>query len=76
VEGGVLYGLAFTQIAPNQVQLLRNVVSGREKNGHAGSHLPFEVTITCQLKNKVGTCLWGWTGDIGREGLRSTSLKH
>jgi hypothetical protein len=67
--GGVLHGVIFTQVSPEQHQALRDLVYRKGDRGHAGVRLPFEVSVTCQRKGQPGLPLQGWTGDISPGGL-------
>lgn len=67
--GGVLHGVAFTEIAPDQRQLLRDLILSKGQVRQAGVRLPAEVPVTCQPKGQAGPPLQGRTGDLSRAGL-------
>jgi Tfp pilus assembly protein PilZ len=68
--GGVVpHGMAFTQVASDQLQALRDLLLSKGEVRHAGVRLPLELSITCQCKGEMGLPLQGWTGDISRGGL-------
>jgi hypothetical protein len=67
--GGVLHGVIFTQVSPEQHQALQDLVLSAGGVRPAGLRLPFQVPVTCHCKDQVGPTIQGWTGDIGRGGL-------
>lgn len=67
--GGVLHGLAFTQVAPEQLQALRDLLLPLSMASHAGLRLPIEIPVTCQIRNPPGQTLQGRTENVSREGL-------
>jgi hypothetical protein len=69
VGGGILHGVAFTQIAPDQLQALRDLLLSRGQVRHDGVRLPLELSVTCQPRTQAGPPLQGLTGDISRGGL-------
>ncbi len=68
-EGGILHGVAFTHIAPDHLQALRDVLYRKGERGDAGIRLPLEVPVTCQPLGQDGPSSTGWTGNVGRGGL-------
>lgn len=68
-EGGILHGVAFTHIAPVQLQALRDVIYRKGERGDAGIRLLLAVPVTCQPLGQEEPPIAGWTGDIGRGGL-------
>ncbi len=68
-EAGILHGVSFTQITPDQLQTLRDVINRKGERGDAGIRLPLEVPITCQPLAQGEAAIEGRTGDIGRQGL-------
>ncbi len=67
--GGQVHGLAFTKIAPDQVQALRETLRPLTVMRHAGVRLPLDVPIICHPKNPAGSPLQGRTGNVNRGGL-------
>ena len=68
-DSGILHGVSFTRIAPDQLQMLRDVINRKGERGDAGIRLPLEVPITCQPLGQGEPPITGRTGDIGRMGL-------
>jgi len=67
--GGVVHGLAFTQIAPDHVLALREMFHPVSSVRHAGVRLSLDVPITCHPKSPAGPPLQGRTGNVNRGGL-------
>jgi c-di-GMP-binding flagellar brake protein YcgR len=67
--GGVVHGLAFTWMAPDQFQTLRDMFRPLPIMRHAGVRLPLDLPITCHPKNPAGPPLQGRTGNVNRGGL-------
>jgi hypothetical protein len=67
--GGVLHGLTFVRIAPDQLQALRNLIVSQGRVRFAGVRLPLQLPVTCLRKGGAGPPLAGSTGDISRSGL-------
>ncbi|HSD50470.1 MAG TPA: PilZ domain-containing protein [Candidatus Methylomirabilis sp.] len=64
------HGVAFTQVAADQLQALREVLYSRKEARHAGLRVPLDLAVTCQLLgSKSGLCLEGRTADVSRGGL-------
>ena len=64
------HGVAFTQIATDQLQALRELLVSRGEARHAGARVPLDLAVTCQLlSHESGLALEGRTGDLGRGGL-------
>ena len=75
ISGGVLHGLAFTQMSPTHVQALRTVLHSRAAEGPARVRLPLQVAATCEPEAQAGPPLPGVTEEISREEL-SLRLPH
>ena len=61
------HGVAFTQIATDQLQALRELLVSRGEARHAGARVPLDLAVTCQLlSHESGLALEGRTGDLGR----------
>jgi len=69
VEGANLHGVAFIQIAPDQLQALRDVILTEGVMRRAGVRLPCEVAVACQPRGEARPPLQGRTRDISRGGL-------
>ncbi len=67
--GAILHGMAFTQIAPEQLKPLREIFLSDGPLRHAGVRWPLDVPVTCRPKDQEGQPIQGRTGDIGRGGL-------
>jgi hypothetical protein len=67
--GRALYGVAFTHLAPDQLQTLRALLRSKGQAQRAGVRLPVDVPVTCQPKAPVGSSLQGRTGNVSRGGL-------
>jgi PilZ domain len=67
--GGILHGVAFTQVVPDQAAALRDLIRSKGEVRNAGVRLPMELTVTCQPKDQAGGPFQGTTGDISRGGL-------
>jgi len=65
----VLHNLAFTNIAPEQLKILRDLLLPLSMVPHAGGRLPLEVPVTCRHKGRPGSAVKGRTGDVERGGL-------
>lgn len=68
--GSVFHGIAFTHVATDQDQALRDLLrTSTAHERHAGIRMISEIPVTCQPKGKAGPPLQGWTGDISRAGV-------
>jgi hypothetical protein len=67
--GKILHGMAFTQITPEQLTPLREVLLAEGPVRHAGVRWPLDLPTTCRPKDQEGRPIQGRTGDIGRGGL-------
>jgi hypothetical protein len=67
--GGVRYGVAFTHLAPDQLQTIRTLLAPRGQERRSGIRLPIDVPVTCQPKGPGGSPLQGRTGNMSRGGL-------
>jgi hypothetical protein len=67
--GGILHGMAFTQLAPEQLETIRELFRAQGPVRHAGVRWPLDVPVTCRPKNQGRQLIHGRTGDIGRGGL-------
>ena len=69
IAGGVLHGLAFTQVSATHLQALRTLLHSRAEEGHASVRLPLRVSATCEPEHQGGPPLPGVTEAISREEL-------
>ncbi len=67
--GGILHGLTFSRIAPDQLQALQTLIASKGQVQLAGVRLPLEIPVTCRPKGNAGQALRGLSGDISRAGL-------
>jgi len=67
--GGLVHGLAFTQITPDQVLALRAMFGPPSIMRQAGVRMPLDVPVTCHPRNPAGPPLQGRTGNVSRSGL-------
>ena len=67
--GGILHGLAFSQIAPEHFKTLCDVLLPLALRRHTGIRLPLDLAVTCQPTNPPGSPLHGRTGNANRGGL-------
>jgi hypothetical protein len=68
-SGGILHNMAFTQLALDPLQSLRDLILTKGMLRPAGVRLPFEVPVTYQLRGEAGPRIHAWTHDISRGGL-------
>ena len=66
---GTYHGITFTRFAPEQRQILQDVLLPFSMAAHAGQRLPVELRVTCRRKGRPGPSLKGWTGNVNRGGL-------
>jgi hypothetical protein len=67
--GGLVHGLAFTEIGPDQVVALREMFPGPSIIRNAGVRIPLDAPVTCHPRNPDGPPLQGRTGNVSRGGL-------
>ena len=67
--GGLVHGLAFTQISPDQVLVLRELLRRPSIIRNAGVRIPLDAPVTCHPRNPDGPPLQGRTGNVSRGGL-------
>jgi hypothetical protein len=61
--------MAFTQVAPEQLEPLRDLFLSEGPARHAGVRWPLDVSVTCRPQDEAGLSVHGRTGDVGRGGL-------
>ncbi len=65
----VLHNLAFANMAPDQLKILRDLLLPLSMVPHAGGRLPLDIPVTCRHKGRPGSGVKGRTGDVDRGGL-------
>jgi hypothetical protein len=68
-KGGVLHGVAFSRLTPEQLQALRDLIQSQKQEGRATVRLPLDLAVTCQPKDTGGVPVQGRTEDMSRGGL-------
>jgi len=69
-KGGVLHGVAFSRLAPEQLQAVRDLIQSQRRERRASVRLPLELAVTCQPKGPAGpSVVRGHTEDMSRGGL-------
>jgi hypothetical protein len=68
-RGGTLHGVAFTQVASDDRQALRDLIISKGQMREAGVRLPLHLSVTCRPKGQRGVALQGRTGNMSRGGL-------
>lgn len=63
------YGLAFTHIAPENLQALRDLILPLSMVAHAGMRLAMDLSVTCRPKTPGESPLKGQTGEMSRGGM-------
>jgi hypothetical protein len=66
---GILHGVAFSEITPDNFQALRALLHSKGALRQAGLRLPLELPVTCQPKDSAIPSVEGWTGNLSRGGL-------
>lgn len=67
--GGILHGVAFTHLLPDQLQSLRGLLVSQKPWWHARDRLPVELAVTCRPQRRPGPALQGRIGNISRGGI-------
>jgi hypothetical protein len=67
--GGILHGVAFTRLLPDQLRALRDLIHSKGQVRNAGVRVPLEISVTCTPTGSRRTTIHGLTGDISRGGL-------
>jgi len=68
-KGGVLHGVAFSRLAPEQLQALRDLIQSQRQERRAAVRLPLDLAVTCRPKDPAGAPVQGRTQDMSRGGL-------
>ena len=69
VRGVVPHGVAFTQIAPEQHQVLRELFLTKAKARHTGVRMPCDFVVAYQVEDHAESTQWGWMENVSRGGL-------
>jgi hypothetical protein len=67
--GSVLHGVLFTQVAPDQLHPLHDLILFKGHMRHPKVRLPFDFPVTCQRKGLAAPAFQGRTRDISRGGV-------
>jgi len=67
--GGIQHGLTFTQLLPDQLRALRELIQSKGQVQNAGVRVPLETPVTCLPTHTRRPTLQGLTADISRGGL-------
>jgi hypothetical protein len=68
-RGVVPHGVAFTRIAPEQQQDLRELLLTKGKTRHTGARMVCDLLVAYQVKDHAGPPQWGWMENVSRGGL-------
>jgi hypothetical protein len=66
---GILHGVAFTSLTPEQVEGLRRLTSPEETGRRAGPRFSVQRPITCRVQEGLAGPVDGETGNVSRGGL-------
>ena len=66
---GILHGVRFVQVPPDQKHALRKLIHRLGKVAQAGTRVPMRLPARCTPLRAAGAALHGWTDDLSREGL-------
>lgn len=67
--GGMLHGVAFTQVSPEQHRALQSLVQRKGQVRHLTIRVPVKLAALCRLDGEAGPPLQGETGEISRQGM-------
>ncbi len=67
--GGVIHGLTFTQMAPDQLLILHSLFRPLSMMRYTGIRLPLDLPVTCRPENPAGPPIQGRTANVNRGGL-------
>jgi hypothetical protein len=68
-NGGILHGVTFTHLFPDQLRALRDLIHSKGQVRNAGVRVPLEISVTCTPTGSRRAPIQGLTGDISRGGL-------
>jgi hypothetical protein len=69
IESGTPHGVVFTEMPPDQRQVLHDMLLPLSMVPHADVRLPLKIPITCQRKDQPGELMQGYTGNLSRGGI-------
>ena len=67
--GGILHGVVFTRLLPDQLQALRELIRSKRQVRNAGVRVSLEISVTCTPTGSRRPPLQGLTGDVSHGGL-------
>jgi hypothetical protein len=67
--GGVIHGIAFTEVNPDQLLALQDLLLSQGQGRQAGIRLRAELSVTCQRKGDAEPPFHGRTSNMSRGGL-------
>lgn len=68
-KGGILHGLAFTQLAPDQLEALRCLLLSLQPWRRTQMRLPVDLAVSCQPRRPPKPVHSGHASDLSRGGL-------
>lgn len=68
-QGGIRHGVAFTHLAPNHLQALRELLFSMKPWWHAGGRLPVNLPVACRPRRLASSPLQGRAGNLSRGGI-------
>jgi len=74
-DGGILHGVAFTEVTAEQHDALGELVNRVGRGGATPIRVPVRLAVLCRPQGDAGPPLQGETGDVSRGGL-SMRLAH
>jgi hypothetical protein len=66
---GVLHGVAFTYLTPEQMQAIQTLLPAEGTNRRSVVRVPVDLPVTCQARGSAAGPIRGQTGNISRGGL-------
>jgi hypothetical protein len=68
-RGMFRHGVAFTRMAPDQRQILRELCLTEAKARHTGVRIPSDLLVAYQAQDDAGAPRWGLMENVSRGGL-------
>ena len=68
-EGGSLYGIAFTQLAPDHIEVLRRLLLSLQPWRRTQVRFPVDLAVICQPQRPPGPLYSSRVSDVSRGGL-------
>jgi hypothetical protein len=69
LEGGILHGVMFTHLLPEQLGALRDLIRAKGQVQRAGVRVPLEISVTCTPARPRRPALQGLAADASHGGL-------